>query len=296
MQAQGTSRRRLLLWGGLGVVAAGTALAVPLALEHQEPEKPRRRTQQRLVLEENFEGTSLDSAVWSIRNDQAYQRDWGLVKASNVSVAHNVLSLQARRLEEPVERAGRLRRWSCAEVSTQGKCAVEYGKWQFQTRIPVAPERNAGFWTSVWLRPEDTSLGGEIDVVEGYGSKTPERRTSFNPDNRSQSTVHFDQSGTFHSAAWSPARYRLSQEWSTWTMERTPAGVRIHCGEDEVLFVPSDHEGYARAFPSGTKMHVRVSFQVGNPYWGLPDAQSQDGAAIHVRSLRIWEYPDGHAA
>lgn len=50
----------------------------------------------------------------------------------------------------------------------QSKRAFRYGYFEFRARLP----EGRGLWPAIWLRtPPGTPFNGEIDILEGYGSK-----------------------------------------------------------------------------------------------------------------------------
>ncbi len=286
---QSITRRRLL---GLGGASAAAALLAPtVAAAPAQAAGTYLKGWGNAVFEDDFSGSTLDRRRWTVRDRTYLSHDWSTIAGSNVSVSGGSLKLTARRLAQPVTTSdGRRREWSGAEVNTIGKFSQEYGRWEVRAKMPAAPERSVGLWAAIWLRPDGGRAPGEIDIVESYGSKSSQAKTKFDPTSRAESTVHLNQSrkGSLH--GWSPAGTDIHSRWNTWAMEKTPAGVRVYFNGAQILHVPSGTDAYRSAFPVGSKLNLRLSFQVGNSYWGRPTAATASGQSMELDYLRVWRY------
>lgn len=282
-------RRRLLTTGGAATALAltGSGLALPAA----QAAGTYRSGWGNAVFEDDFTGSRIDTSRWNVA-DQTYRSyDWGWIQASNASVSNGTLKLRAHRRSKPVTtRDGKVREWSCADLTTVGKFSQEFGRWEFRAKMPTAPGRSVGLWTGVWLRPDDTRIGGEIDIAESYGSKSSQAKTKFDQTSRAEASVHFNQQrkGTVHS--WTPSGTNIYSQWNTWTMEKTPSGIRMFFNDQQILDVPSGTAAYRAAFPAGSKMNLRISFQIGNSYWGRPTSSTVSGQALELDYVRAWKY------
>ncbi|MBG7588134.1 twin-arginine translocation signal domain-containing protein [Rothia kristinae] len=286
---QAITRRRALGYGGAGVAAAllGSAAWAPPA----EAAGTYRSGWGNAVFEDDFSGSSLSSSRWNVRDRTYLSHDWSTISAANVAVAAGALKLTARKLASPVTTSdGRRREWSGAEVNTLGKFSLEHGRWEVRAKMPAAPNRSVGLWAAVWLRPDDGSVPGEVDIVETYGSKSSQAKTKFDPTSRAETTVHFNQRRTGSLHGWSPSGTDIYSRWNTWAVEKTPAGVRGFFNGEKILDVPSGTAAYRAAFPAGKKLNLRISFQVGNSYWGRPTAATASGQSIELDYVRVWKH------
>lgn len=207
-------------------------------------------------LTEDF--STLDPAIWQVRDHQAYDRDAATVLARNVSVVDGALRVQARR--EAVDG----RDYTSGDVDTYGTYSLpDYFRIEVRAKVPW----QQGMWAApLWIRPADGS-GGEIDLVETYGSE------------RGRPLVH----QTIHSA-YGPDHQQTHQQtpfseigddpagWHTYVVEKTPGEIRMWVdGVETALFDDSTTAWFGSYYEAGKRWSLRVSLQVGGGQ-GLPDA------------------------
>lgn len=141
----------------------------------------------RLIWSDEFDGSALDPAKWSIVEDC-----WGggnnerqCYTADSVSVVDGALRITARSRDVvgpalPEERRGgpggstlRLRHYASGKVRTAGKASFRYGRIEARARLPAGQ----GLWSAIWLLPEHDNYGpfpqsGEIDLAEAVNLGT----------------------------------------------------------------------------------------------------------------------------
>ena len=129
---------------------------------------------------EEFNGTTLDYSKWFVQetSTSGYQNNGEcfINDADNLSVGNGVLSLTARREAEPFTcnypGGSYPTRYSSGMVSTYGRFAQAYGRFEIRAKFPAA--KIAGLQSALWLWPGDaTKYGqwpgsGEIDIAEQY--------------------------------------------------------------------------------------------------------------------------------
>ena len=115
----------------------------------------------KLLLEENFNGDSVNENIWNIceynrmanNEQQAYCKD-------NVRVENNSLIITSR-CENRLERD-----YTSGKLTTKGKFAFIKGRVEVVAKLPTA----VGSWPAIWMMPEDFTGGwpacGEIDIME----------------------------------------------------------------------------------------------------------------------------------
>lgn len=119
-----------------------------------------------LVWEEDFDGKTLDTGVWSkIQRDKKDNRKRYMTDNDGLFVFQDG-NLVLRGLQNtflPGDEAPFL----TSGVSTQGK--KTFGLGRIEIRVKLNP--SAGTWPSVWMLPKegDWPIGGEIDIMERYG-------------------------------------------------------------------------------------------------------------------------------
>lgn len=180
------------------------------------------------TLGEDFNGTSLNTAIWRVMTSDKFsygnRPDCFVNDPDNISVGKGVLTLTSRREATfNCERRGKTFRtqYSSGMVSTYQKFTQAYGRFEFRAKLPYTQED--GVQTSFWLWPNGETgatwpASGEIDVAEWY-SHFPDRVIPY---------LH-------HSTSWlSPSTstnrnclVNRVQDWHTYLLEWTPAGITI---------------------------------------------------------------------
>ncbi|KAF8737453.1 hypothetical protein AX14_012841 [Amanita brunnescens Koide BX004] len=156
-----------------------------------------------LVLDENFDGTSLDQSVWSydvelggfgndefqmttnsptnlyLQNSQLY-----IYPTMTSDTVPNVLNggnytlpgcttknHTACTATSNAERGTVINPVMSARINTQGKKNITYGKVEFRAKLP----QGDWLWPAIWMLPEQNTYGGwpssgEIDILESRGN------------------------------------------------------------------------------------------------------------------------------
>lgn len=163
-----------------------------------------------LVLNDEFNGTSLDTSLWNYStgyyiNDDPDTWGWGnnemeyyTDSEKNVFVDSGNLNIVA--YDEPTAFAqdpDRYAQYSSGKITKQDNFSFTYGRIDFRAKLPTGD----GLWPALWLLPNDNTYGtwaasGEIDVMEARG-RLPETTSG---------TIHFG--GTW------PANTYLGSDYS----------------------------------------------------------------------------------
>ncbi|NYJ02804.1 beta-glucanase (GH16 family) [Nocardioides thalensis] len=134
---------------------------------------------------DEFSGKSLAPAKWRAQTT-AFSgwttADTCYVDTSrNIAVRDGLLRLTARTESRPLSCSTGSSSWSTRHtggaVMTWNRFAQAYGRFEFRAKYPAT--REAGFWSNLWLYPQELTYGrwphsGEIDVAEhwsGHGDK-----------------------------------------------------------------------------------------------------------------------------
>jgi beta-glucanase (GH16 family) len=163
--------------------------------------------------QDEFNGDVVDDAKWQLVEGDGCDQDlcgWGNDEkqwylARNARIESGALHIIGQR-----ERSNS--RWyTSAKLTTQGRFAAQYGRFEARMKIP---EGN-GFWPAFWMMPKSTlrwPLAGEIDILESSGH-TPEKILgaihfgSVWPDN-----VHFSES-ILAPVSWTDDFHVYAVEW-----------------------------------------------------------------------------------
>ena len=147
------------------------------------------RMYNKLIWEDDFDGSELDLSKWSFRTGNwqvapdgtPVVPGWGNRElqyytegGGNVSLGGSRLSLIAR-MEDSPEQFGRTCSYTSARIDTRGKFSFTYGRIEFRASCPLG----TGLWPAVWMLPEGEEYGpwaasGELDLLEAKG-RLPDR-------------------------------------------------------------------------------------------------------------------------
>lgn len=127
-------------------------------------------TKTKLVMEDNFDGTTLNSALWSYdigtgsngwgNNEEQYYTD----RPENIVVENGMLKITA--IKENYMGSG----YTSARILTKGKFEQKYGRMEARIKLPWGK----GIWPAFWMLGADIeTVGwpqcGEIDIMEYLG-------------------------------------------------------------------------------------------------------------------------------
>lgn len=219
---------------------------------------------------------SLESSRWNVRDRGQSPNQDALFLARNAWVRDGMLRIQAK--EETVDR------WSYTSgyLDTNGKVALpDHFRIEMRARLPWG----RGLWPApLWLRPADGS-GGEIDLVETFGRALPEPAThhSVHSDYGAahQQVVYVKKFSDLGSDAW---------DWHTYRVEKTRGLIKMWV--DNVLvatFTSGDPTWFNQYYEANKKWHLRVNFNIGGRWNGMPDGTTNwSGAQMKVDYIHVW--------
>lgn len=240
------------------------------------------------VWQDEFSGAL---SKWTVRDDATHgvlSYDRAIIKKENATTKDGVLTIKGKRMNKPVVKSG-TREFSTGYIDSIGKFSQKYGRWEMRAQLPLTKGNAKGIWPAFWLRPDGAKTGGEIDIMEAYG--TPHSaNTSFDPFNRSEGTLHYDQTGKSKTNSWIPVT-DLSGGFHTWAFEWTPEGMTwLFDGKPFKTVKRAGNAAYEKAFETAAKFHIRLNMQYGSPYWGMPDSTTKDTADFKIDYVRAWSY------
>ena len=179
----------------------------PVPEEIPEPEK---EPELKILFEDDFDGTSLDSTKWELCPEWERQGGMSFWDSGMVSLnGEGQLILRA----EWDDAAGRV---NAGAVRTEGLFSASYGYYEASIKFPYAP----GVWGAFWMMCGNVSGEGngaadgvEIDIIESIG----------NDWGASNSALHWDGYGDAHKSVGSGEfKYNIYDgEFHTFGLERT---------------------------------------------------------------------------
>ena len=240
---------------------------------------------------DEFTGSAVNSAHWRVHDKTYISYDKASLYAKQCTVANGVLRMRAERTDPRTDMFGRS--FASCYLTSQGKFAQRYGRFEVRAKLPTTPKVSAGLWPSFWLR--DGKGSGEIDIMESWGT-TSTRPAEEKPENYSW-TVHADtNSGSSGvrtrvggdgrpkgAAPITTAYHRYAAEW-------TPEAVTFFFDNEVVGKVTAAKNPWlVSSFP--TSVNMRLHYAVGGAYWGPPNASTKFPADYMVDYVRVWARP-----
>ena len=221
----------------------------------------------RLKLEDNFEGDSLDTAVWSLCPEQRRQDVGGRWADSETSVHDGNLWLRARIREDGTPVSGGIR--------SLGKFEQAYGYFECRMMFP----KTTGFWGAFWMmcgrvgKVDGSAVSGaEIDIIES--GECPRRGVNH--------AIHWDGYGEAHKAATKviPSVPELYEGWHTYGFEWT---------KEEYVFYIDGKETWRTAEPGICAFpgYLKITTEFGS--WAAPIVPEELPDFCRVDWVRVWE-------
>ncbi len=248
-----------------------------------------------VIFEDNFDDPSL--LQWNIRDYDYVSYDYAYMNAGNVSVRDGELVIVTKREPEPRlfknDPNQRERYYSTGYVDTIGKFSHQYGRVEMRAKLPEVPGQSRGVWPAFWMRPDDKTNPGEIDIMEAYGS--PQPANNDNPLGRTEATVHFSQEAgnRIMEKGITPAELNLNDgQFHLWAVEWTPEAITFFVDGQQYHQVTAASPHYGEYFADGDLFHLRLNTQVGNNDWGIPnEAETANYFEYIIDYVRVWSLP-----
>ncbi|WP_460459430.1 family 16 glycosylhydrolase [Angustibacter peucedani] len=249
----------------------------------------------KLAWSDEFNGSTLDSATWNVENNSTYgegnlEMACLMNRPQNVSVQGGYLSLTARRETTPIKcgnndsRFPNGRDYTSGHITTKGKKAFTYGRFEIRAKLPTSKGDSKGLWPAFWLRPETGSVG-ELDVMEAIGSNAT--GTEYN---KLHQTIHYDYNGTYPRAGFDATMPSglPSDGWHTYTTEWEKGAIRWYV--DGVLTfqrtaatTPWIDDAFNRPF------YMRLNLSVGGRWPGAPEDTTKMPSSYDIDYVRVYQ-------
>ncbi len=232
-----------------------------------------------LAFGDGFDGDALDRSRWATRYPWGRSRvaccgelQWysdAEGPGGNYHVHDGVLSLVARRENEPIEGEGHEHPYTSGLISSHASFAQEHGYFEVRARVPAG----RGLWPAFWLLPADGARPWEIDVVEllGHEPGTVHLTVHYPNAEGRHDTIAADFTGPDFSRGYHTFAVEWGPERIVWYVD----GVERHRVEQ------------ARAIPSGP-FYLIANLAVGGAWPGAPDGTTAFPAAFDIDHVRVY--------
>ncbi|RKP54352.1 glycosyl hydrolase family protein [Cohnella endophytica] len=218
-----------------------------------------------LVFSDDFNGTTLDSAIWNSNwfgatgqiTPPVNSYELAAFDPARVSVGSGSLSLSA--ISSPVTISGTTYPYRSGLINTNGHKQFTYGAFEARIYLPASSTGVIANWPAFWADGQNWPTDGEMDIMEGLGGQAAYHfiSSSGNPG----ASVSGDYTG-----------------WHTFGADWEPGIVKYYY--DGVLV------GTLTSGITSTPMYLILDYAVGTPYGGptvIPNTMKVD-------YVRVWQH------
>lgn len=243
----------------------------------------------RLVWQDSFDGTALNTANWTARplTRVGFDRACITNRPQNVFVAGGTLTLRAAR--ETLTCGSETRPYTTAYLDSIGKATFTYGRFETRAKSPNGRDDSTGLWPAFWLRRTAVSAGGdagdangELDVVELPGGPSYYRAST--------AAIFRDYTPTKNDFRYPfPAGTFPGDGFHVYAVEWEPDVLRFYV--DGALIwtrTPQTTSWFDDVFNGDARYHLRLTFHVGG-WLGDPNAATAFPADFEVDYVRVWQ-------
>ena len=184
-------------------------------------------------------------------------------EGENARVADGVLTIEARRAEDPAAYAGR--EYTSTRLVSRQKGDWLYGKIEVRAKLPMG----RGTWPAIWMLPTDWSYGnwpvsGEIDIMEHVGYEPGTVHASVHTD-RYNHTKGTQISAQIQVPDAGEQFHTYSVEWFADGMRFFMDGREYHRFSPHVWVL----EPSFREWPFDKRFHLLLNIAVGGNWGGV---------------------------
>jgi beta-glucanase (GH16 family) len=225
----------------------------------------------KLTFHDEFDGRSIDTAKWNLRDPWGAERNRELQAYVDdaFEVRGRVLRIQAERRNARYD--GKDRTYTSGMMTTYQKFRQKYGRFEIRCRVP----KGKGLWPAFWLLPEPLGWPPEIDVLEVLGDDT--HTMYFTHHWREPRGAHKSDHGKYKSDADFANDFHV---------------ILIEWAPEEIRWQVDGHERFrsAKSIPQ-SPMYLLINLAVGGEWPGAPDEKTKFPATFDIDYVRVYE-PD----
>lgn len=224
----------------------------------------------RLVLDSEFNGSSVDSSKWLTRTrwSRVPSKELEYYSTKALKVSGGNLKITA------THKASGGRDYTSGAICTYGKFAFKYGYTEIRARVP----KGAGLWPAFWIASNGDTKHAEIDIMEMVGQA---------PD-KTYLVLHYaDYKGDMKEVRRIYDGPDFSQDFHTWGLDWTPDHLVWYVdGVEEFRVDKKDETLYDLSLPSD-QMYVIANLAVGG--WAKKPAAGAFPAQMQIDYIRVYQ-------
>lgn len=241
-----------------------------------------------LLWNDEFNGTSLDSSIWSMEEREVGWTNNELqeYRASNENILIRDGKLVLKAIKTVDEDGNDY--YTSGKVNSQNKKDFTYGKVVARAKVP----EGQGLWPAIWMMPQDENLYGqwpkcgEIDIMEVLGNQT----------DTAYGTIHYgephaDQQGTYKldNESFSTDFHEFSVEWE-------PGEIRFYIDGNlyktinDWFSAEAGEDDKPYPAPFNQPFFVQLNLAVGGTWPGNPDETTDfDKSEFEIDYVRVYQ-------
>jgi beta-glucanase (GH16 family) len=240
----------------------------------------------RVTFADYFDGSSVDTSKWNVRNGDKLSYDLATVQSANARVTGGKLYLDTK--AEVVSG----RNYTTAYIDTIGKFSQRGGRFQVYAKINTVPTVSKGVWPApLWLRGD--SSGMEIDICESWGTGAAGPILGWR-EGSSQGSIHqstYGGAGKVSGFMSSPGTI-LSDSYHLyeciWEADGANPYVSLLLDGVEKVRATTTNAPWITGSDFAGAVNLRVNCQVGG-YYGNPEAGTEFPTSCLVDYIRVLE-------
>ncbi len=208
---------------------------------------------------DDFNGSSVDSSKWNVRNNSSNSNEQSYLLARNVSVSGSMLRVTAKR-----ESVGG-KNYTSGYLDSIGKFSQKYGIWRVKAKVNTPVGTSQGIWPApLWLR--GNSCGMEIDLIETWGVG-PGGGMSWYAGHEGSGSASIHQNtngGQGKVSGWlASGAYDLSVDFHVYECEWSPTDIWIRRNGVNWVHATPSNAPWAFSGPDfGCPANMRINLQI----------------------------------
>ncbi len=262
-----------MLW----LVSAAACNLVASAANGQVPDLPGWR----LIVNDEFEGTSLDTALWEPSNRrESPNNEKQYYHPNQVKISDGYLNLTAIK----VPRDGK------AYQSGLITSKALYGPGRYEARVKLPTSQ--GMWPAFWLNANNVAWprGGEIDIMENRGSQPGLVSSAYHWQvSQTQPCCAGHQFVTKELSYSGPESGNYHRDFHTYAVEWEGTQLRFYV--DGALYHTVQETAERPIYE--TPKNIIVNLAIGGDFGGDPNESTSWPQTMLVDYVRVWQQQTG---
>lgn len=261
------------------LLACLLACACVLVRAQNKPQKWK------LVWEEDFKGTKLDTTRWNYEvNDQGggnHELQYYTARHTNAYVNGGLLHIRCLKEDYLT------RHYTSARITTRHKADFTFGKMEIRAKVPTG----RGLWPAIWMMPTDDKFGdwplsGEIDIMEIKGQHPDSLYGTMHfgpapPHNRHKGVITTRETPSGYGDGFHVYAIEWKKDTIAWFVDGRKYLETNKSDVTNIAGVP---------YPFNERFHFILNLAIGGEFVGNPD-DSIFPKEFLVDYIKVWQRP-----